>query len=50
MMSFIPAVGSLIAVIAAFFYELDDTTMGKIELELESRKLQPQINEPEVLI
>ncbi|MGA9291564.1 MAG: MFS transporter [Ignavibacteriaceae bacterium] len=50
MMSFIPAAGSLIAVIAAFFYELDDTTMGKIELELESRKLQPQINEPEVLI
>ena len=38
MMSFIPAVGSLIATIAAFFYELDDDTMLKIELDLKSRK------------
>ncbi len=38
MMSFIPAIGSLIAVIAAFFYELDDKTMKKIEMELETRK------------
>jgi GPH family glycoside/pentoside/hexuronide:cation symporter len=49
MMSFIPAIGSLIATIAAFFYELDDDTMKNIELELQTRKLQPQA-EPEVLI
>ena len=40
MMSFIPAVGSLIATIAAFFYELDDDTMKNIELELEARKAE----------
>ncbi|MBN2414572.1 MFS transporter [bacterium] len=38
MMSFIPAAGTLIAVIAAFFYELDDTTMKKIEQDLAKRK------------
>ncbi|MGD8781347.1 MAG: MFS transporter [Ignavibacteria bacterium] len=38
MMSFIPAVGSLVAFIAAFFYKLDDDTMKKIELELQERK------------
>jgi GPH family glycoside/pentoside/hexuronide:cation symporter len=38
MMSFIPAVGSLIAFIAAFFYELDDDTMHKIESDLKARK------------
>jgi GPH family glycoside/pentoside/hexuronide:cation symporter len=38
MMSFIPAVGSLIATIAAFFYELDDDTMHKIEADLDARK------------
>ena len=38
MMSFIPAVGSLVATIAAFFYELDDETMKNIELELQTRK------------
>jgi GPH family glycoside/pentoside/hexuronide:cation symporter len=38
MMSFIPAVGSLIATVAAFFYELDDGTMKKIEQDLEARK------------
>ena len=38
MMSFIPAVGSLIATIAAFFYELDDDTMFKIESDLNARK------------
>ncbi len=38
MMSFIPAVGSLIATVAAFFYELDDDTMKKIETDLQSRK------------
>lgn len=38
MMSFIPAIGSLIATITAFFYELDDETMKNIELELQLRK------------
>ena len=38
MMSFIPAVGSLIAFVAAFFYELDDDTMHKIEADLIARK------------
>ncbi|MBN2011872.1 MFS transporter [candidate division KSB1 bacterium] len=38
MMSFIPAAGSLIATIAAFFYELDDNTMKSIEAELCARK------------
>jgi glycoside/pentoside/hexuronide:cation symporter, GPH family len=38
MMSFIPAVGSFIATIAAFFYELDDNTMKNIELDLQARK------------
>ena len=49
MMSFIPAIGSLIATIAAFFYELDDDTMKHIELELQTRKLQSQ-EKPEVFI
>lgn len=38
MMSFIPAIGSLIATITAFVYELDDETMKNIELELQLRK------------
>lgn len=38
MMSFIPAVGSIIATVFAFFYELDDKTMRKIEADLASRK------------
>lgn len=38
MMSFIPAVGSLVATIAALFYELDDAKMEKIEEDLKSRK------------
>jgi Na+/melibiose symporter-like transporter len=38
MMSYIPAVGTLIAVAAAFFYELDDKTMKKIEKDLADRK------------
>jgi Na+/melibiose symporter-like transporter len=38
MMSYIPAVGTLIAVTAAFFYELDDKTMKKIEKDLADRK------------
>lgn len=38
MMSYIPAVGTVIATIAAFFYELDDKTMEKIEKELAERK------------
>jgi Na+/melibiose symporter-like transporter len=38
MMSYIPAVGTLIAVVAAFFYELDDKTMKKIEKDLADRK------------
>jgi GPH family glycoside/pentoside/hexuronide:cation symporter len=39
MMSYIPAIGTLIAVAAAFFYELDDKTMKKIEKDLADRKL-----------
>ncbi len=42
MMSFIPAVGTLIATIAAIFYELDDNTMEKIEHELKLRKAKAQ--------
>lgn len=38
MMSYIPVGGTLIATIAAFFYELDDRTMQKIETELEERR------------
>ncbi len=38
MMSFIPAIGTGIATIAAFFYELDDKTMNKIESELKQRR------------
>ncbi len=37
MMSFIPAIGSIIATVAALFYELDDKTMEKIELDLLAR-------------
>ena len=37
MMSFIPAVGSVVATIAAFFYELDDKTMKEIEKDLQAR-------------
>ena len=40
MMSFIPAVGSVTATIAALFYELDDGTMQKIERDLEARKAE----------
>lgn len=38
MMSFIPAIGSIVATIAAFFYELDDSTMQTIEMDLQERK------------
>lgn len=38
MMSYIPVAGTIIAVVAAFFYELDDKTMEKIEKELAERK------------
>jgi GPH family glycoside/pentoside/hexuronide:cation symporter len=38
MMSLIPAVGAIIATVAALFYELDDGTMKKIERDLEARK------------
>lgn len=38
MMSYIPAIGTLIAVIAALFYPLDDKTMEKIEEDLEARE------------
>lgn len=38
MMSFIPAVGSMIAAIAAIFYELDEKTMARIESDLLARK------------
>jgi GPH family glycoside/pentoside/hexuronide:cation symporter len=42
MMSFIPASASLIATVAAFFYELDDLTMKSIERDLEARKIEHQ--------
>jgi Na+/melibiose symporter-like transporter len=38
MMSYIPVVGTFIAIIAALFYELDDKTMERIEKELAERK------------
>jgi Na+/melibiose symporter-like transporter len=38
MMSYIPVAGTVIAVIAALFYELDDKTMERIEKELAERK------------
>ena len=38
MMSFIPAIGTAVAAIAAFFYELDDETMKQIERDLQARK------------
>jgi GPH family glycoside/pentoside/hexuronide:cation symporter len=38
MMSFIPAIGSIIATLFALFYELDDKTMKKIETDLATRK------------
>jgi len=38
MMSYIPVVGTAIAVVAALFYELDDKTMERIEKELAERK------------
>jgi len=37
MMSYIPAAATVVAVIAAFFYPLDDKTMKNIEMELEER-------------
>jgi len=40
MMSFIPAIGSVIATLFAFFYELDDKTMEKIEKDLADRKIE----------
>ena len=38
MMSFIPAIGTAIATVAAIFYELDDKTMHKIEMDLKERR------------
>lgn len=38
MMSIIPAVTGLLAVVAVFFYELDDKLMEKIEADLTARK------------
>lgn len=38
MMSFIPAIATVIATVAAIFYELDDKTMKKIELDLLARR------------
>jgi Na+/melibiose symporter-like transporter len=40
MMSFIPAIGSLVAALFALFYELDDKIMKKIEKELADRKIK----------
>jgi len=44
MMSFIPAVGSVIATIAALFYELDDDTMKTIEKDLAERSSLAESN------
>jgi GPH family glycoside/pentoside/hexuronide:cation symporter len=38
MMSFIPAVGSILATVAVWFYTLDEPLMERIEQELTSRK------------
>lgn len=38
MMSFIPGVASVVATVAALFYQLDDGTVKRIEGELEARK------------
>jgi len=38
MMSYIPAATTVIAVVAAIFYELDDKTMRRIEKELAGRR------------
>ena len=38
MMSFIPAVASVLTAIAAIFYPIDDSLMKKIEVELNERK------------
>jgi Na+/melibiose symporter-like transporter len=38
MMSYIPAIGTLIATLAALFYPLDDDTMEKIEADLKARE------------
>jgi GPH family glycoside/pentoside/hexuronide:cation symporter len=38
MMSYIPVVGTVVAVVAAIFYELDDKTMQRIEKELTERR------------
>jgi GPH family glycoside/pentoside/hexuronide:cation symporter len=37
MMSYIPAVATIIATVAAFFYPLDDKTMESIESDLKAR-------------
>jgi glycoside/pentoside/hexuronide:cation symporter, GPH family len=37
MMSFIPAIGTIVAAVAALFYPLDDVTMEKIEKDLVKR-------------
>lgn len=42
MMSFIPAIGSALAMGFAFFYELDDNKMVEIEKDLAARKLQQE--------
>jgi len=40
MMSYIPAAATIVAVIAAFFYPLDDKTMHKIETDLQERNAE----------
>lgn len=42
MMSFIPAIGSLVAALAALFYPLDDATMQIIEKDLAERNSEKQ--------
>lgn len=38
MMSLIPAIGSLIAAVLMYFYQLDDKTMKQIEIDLNTRR------------
>ncbi len=43
MMSFIPTVGALIAIAALFFYDLDETKVKQIGLDLEVRRAQEDV-------
>ncbi|RPJ51572.1 MAG: MFS transporter, partial [Acidobacteria bacterium] len=49
MMSFIPAVGSILAAVFVLFYKLDELTMKQIETELNERRARGQKAAPEVV-